>query len=446
MEYVTNRTKRRKVRRGGATLKTRAKALLTTQEWKNQKLIKHILLNDIEKVKEYLSLGANPNALVMMPIKYDLIKNFTYPPPCYMLTSMQTLLLIHGMKDERYYLGLRDERIGDPFKDRNNRAYKEIIAKQLGFPVPPRSATAEEDITMLKLLIEKGLNINNRLPEEIFYSGSKGEWQHYNFTTYHQYDEPIYVPRLGLEVKPEPPKKPSKATVYDYFKPDDGYSCLMEAIVNDKQELVNFILEEPNFEGINYMAWNFKGNRTALSLACQITNIDLVNKLISKGADVNAEIKLDGYDFNVLDFAVLRQNLKLVEILIDAGAKLSISGAGTIVKAINNGDVNIVKKLLGLYKLNTHEDNKTKKIIQRLIDPDTGRMRNFNTVDEMKALLKGAVGKPALPTANPVSSSDTKISPLLGPQPEDNDDPQPVAKGGGMNKKFRTRKGKRLSV
>jgi hypothetical protein len=341
-----------------------------------------------------------------------------------------------------------DKRIGDPFKDRDNRAYKEIIAKQLGFPVPSRSATAEEDITMLKLLIEKGLNINNRLPEKIFYFGSEVAWDQYNFSINHQHDRPKYIEGLGrVKMATTPSKKPSTATVYDYFKPSlDGYSCLMEAIVNDKRELANFILEVPNFEGINYMAWNFEGNRTALSLACQITNIDLVNNLISKGADVNAKIKLNGYDFNVLDFAVTRQNLKLVEILIDAGAKLSISGDNTIVKAINNGDVIMVKKLLGLFKLNTHEDNKTKKIIQRLIDPDTGRIRIFNTVDEMNALLKGAVEKPALPTANPVSSSDTTISPLLGPQPEDNNDPQPVAKGGGMNKKFRTRKGKRLSV
>ncbi|HAB50883.1 MAG TPA: hypothetical protein DCE80_01665, partial [Ignavibacteriales bacterium] len=71
--------------------------------------------------------------------------------------------------------------------------------------------------------------------------------------------------------------------------------------------------------------------------------LDRVNEYIAKGADVNSCI---GY-FTPLVYAVIRENLELVKLLITSGADVNLRYTGTPLEtAIEHGNIEIVKLLL----------------------------------------------------------------------------------------------------
>ena len=102
---------------------------------------------------------------------------------------------------------------------------------------------------------------------------------------------------------------------------------------------------------------------TALMLASRMDDINFVKYLLSKGAKINIK---DKYDGNVLNYACLTGQTKIVELLIEKGANINQSKYNAPLSvAARNGHFNIVQILI----------NKGAKIDSKNINDQTALMQ-----------------------------------------------------------------------
>ena len=104
------------------------------------------------------------------------------------------------------------------------------------------------------------------------------------------------------------------------------------------QELIEAEQQNPPTEGT-----------TLLIAAVMADRLEVVNALISAGADVNAKIK-QFFEFNALSFAIKNENLAIAKALLEAGADPNWSNASPAIapltEAINQNNVELVRLLL----------------------------------------------------------------------------------------------------
>jgi hypothetical protein len=108
-----------------------------------------------------------------------------------------------------------------------------------------------------------------------------------------------------------------------YAKSDQGFSPLIEAEIGEREEVRNLIYKERN--KIN-----------GLMLACCTGNLEDAKNYIKQGVNVNGK---DQYGGTLLDMAASYANLKLVKLLINHGAKITIQAFNSAIRAFVNPTV-----------------------------------------------------------------------------------------------------------
>lgn len=107
---------------------------------------------------------------------------------------------------------------------------------------------------------------------------------------------------------------------------------------SDKKNINNFIV---NVDGFEY---------TELGVNCKNNNIQRVEELISKGADIQIAKKNDVYEYDALYVAIENKHLKIIEFLLNKKAEINQvydeEGTTPLVLACKLNDVEIVKALL----------------------------------------------------------------------------------------------------
>lgn len=96
----------------------------------------------------------------------------------------------------------------------------------------------------------------------------------------------------------------------------DKSIALINSIKYRKNDITQLLLEDNNLE-INY---EFK-NRSSLYCAVFNDDLDLVNSLITYGADINKYYELDGWKINILFLAVNKNNKNLTQKLLEYGCE-----------------------------------------------------------------------------------------------------------------------------
>jgi len=131
----------------------------------------------------------------------------------------------------------------------------------------------------------------------------------------------------------------------------DGYSLLITAVIYNKVDLVEMLLEM----GANTEIQNPRGE-TPLYLACSI-NINIVELLLRYGAEINKIIRFGGD--TVLSKAISNENIKMIKLLLDNDANPNLgddkNNTPLQVAASNRNDINteLRKYLLDNDKNNT---------------------------------------------------------------------------------------------
>lgn len=159
----------------------------------------------------------------------------------------------------------------------------------------------------------------------------------------------------------------------DKIDTETGTSALMEAVESNNQEMVQVLLSA----GADVNAKN-KHGRTALMSMEEETTAEIIETLISAGADVNAKAD-NGY--TALLFAARVENLPSLQALLNAGAKVdekNDEGKTALMLAAEGGYLESVKALLvagadvneksddGSTALKLAQDNEEPEIIELL--------------------------------------------------------------------------------
>jgi ankyrin repeat protein len=125
----------------------------------------------------------------------------------------------------------------------------------------------------------------------------------------------------------------------DSLKSDNNSSTLIsQESVIDESKINDFTSK---IDGFDY---------TQLGVSCKDNNLENVEKLISKGADIEIAKKNDIYEFDALYVAIENKKNKIVEFLINKKAKVNQiydeEGFTPLVLACKLNDIDIVKLLL----------------------------------------------------------------------------------------------------
>ncbi|MEP6803044.1 MAG: ankyrin repeat domain-containing protein [Flavobacterium sp.] len=124
----------------------------------------------------------------------------------------------------------------------------------------------------------------------------------------------------------------------DNLKSDNESTLVLkDSLINDSN-IDDYIAK---IDGFDY---------TQLGINCKDNNLEEVEKIISKGADIEIAKKNDIYEFDALYVAIENKNLKIVEFLINKKAKINQiydeEGLTPLVLACKLNDIEIVKLLL----------------------------------------------------------------------------------------------------
>lgn len=184
-------------------------------------------------------------------------------------------------------------------------------------------------------------------------------------------------------------------TFFDYEK----LSIIRFALVDTKFDGMNIIYTLVENYGIEYEYDNI----TLLIMACRYERNDVIDYLISKGADVNHHTNRNGYILVPIVIACQRDNIDILRTLLDAGADYYNTGNQSIVSekcytvgaAINHGRFDYIYLMMayGLdlnYYWNVEDDNlKPYNIALSYFTYYSNNNETFEQID--KLLLNGLI-------------------------------------------------------
>ncbi len=126
----------------------------------------------------------------------------------------------------------------------------------------------------------------------------------------------------------------------------DKVHALYVAAQNDHLDTVDLLLKyctEIDMGGL-------KDNATALMIACQRGNTKIVEFLVKRGANVNAQTVLDGHGYSPLVLAAEFGFYEIVKILIEAGAKIDVRNGElahtALMVAAQNEHIEVIRYLI----------------------------------------------------------------------------------------------------
>lgn len=219
-----------------------------------------------------------------------------------------------------------------------NGANVRLVEKNLASPLH-LSFGNNCNIDIIKLLLDAGADINAKnssLNTPLFLASIKGLTK---------------IVQLFLDYVP-PERFKTELNVLDINAENiKGYTALILAASNNNLDIVNLLLEK--------QANLFSNNKmSALYAASKNGHIEIVKKLISIGDNINYPIENDNY---AIHGAVLSGNLEIVKLLHINGALMdieNIDGVTPLLLASEKGQIDIVEYLLDNCNVDQNKVNK----------------------------------------------------------------------------------------
>lgn len=202
-----------------------------------------------------------------------------------------------------------DKNIVEAVKKGNITEINEIIQK--GTDINSRDENGDtilmiacfnENINIIKLLLENGASVNLK---------SKGKFKYYS----DEYDAVILVRENRL-------KDDIIDILLNYNYNNINYN-LQRAVEIGDLEKVKILINKIDDINLLHIEYNPYEPTTLLMIACYYGYIEIVDLLIQKGADINAETNYSGFSGTPLSFAVEKNNLDIVKLLIKKGANVN---------------------------------------------------------------------------------------------------------------------------